>query len=196
MRYVVKKMSFSTLIFCFKVPSKCRKCRFRDPHFKNFPVEHAPGPPKMCHYKLPFLTEIPRSAPEYSSQTSVELVPPRFYPAPLWQKNLATPLLMSSTSVYSLLQRKISSQLGVLRRARNNLTVDAAKRVYKSMILPKLDYWTIFLIQSITNYRTSANTSGKSGPKRFQSFRYWSKKSAGMEITFFSQHDTSHYFCF
>ena len=28
------KMGFQTYIFCSKVPSKCRKCRFRDPNFK------------------------------------------------------------------------------------------------------------------------------------------------------------------
>ena len=28
------KMGFQTFIFCSKVPSKCRKCRFRDPNFK------------------------------------------------------------------------------------------------------------------------------------------------------------------
>ena len=39
------KMGFQTYIFCSKVPSKCRKCRFRDPNFKIFSGGHAPGPP-------------------------------------------------------------------------------------------------------------------------------------------------------
>ena len=38
-------MGFQTYIFCSKVPSKCRKCRFRDPNFKIFSGGHAPGPP-------------------------------------------------------------------------------------------------------------------------------------------------------
>ena len=35
---------------------------------------------------------------------------------------------------------KVSSRLGVLRRIRKNLTLDAANKVYKSTILPILDY--------------------------------------------------------
>ena len=31
------KMGFETYTFCSKVPSKCRKYRFRDPNFKRFP---------------------------------------------------------------------------------------------------------------------------------------------------------------
>ena len=42
------KMGFQTYIFCSKVPSKCRKCRFRDPNFKQFPGGHTPGPPYNC----------------------------------------------------------------------------------------------------------------------------------------------------
>ena len=41
-------MGFQTYIFCSNVPSKCRKCRFRDPKFKKYPGEHAPGPPYNC----------------------------------------------------------------------------------------------------------------------------------------------------
>ena len=33
---LLNKLSFRTLIFCSKVPSKCRICRFRDPYFKHF----------------------------------------------------------------------------------------------------------------------------------------------------------------
>ena len=37
------KMGFQTyILFCSKVPSECRKCRFRDQNFKIFPWEHAP----------------------------------------------------------------------------------------------------------------------------------------------------------
>ena len=32
------KMAFQTYIFCSKVPSKCRKFRFRDPNFKKFQI--------------------------------------------------------------------------------------------------------------------------------------------------------------
>ena len=56
-----KKMSFSTLIFCSKVPSKCRKCRF------------APGPPtppkkenlsfQNCDIIFDWHRKIHRSAP-------------------------------------------------------------------------------------------------------------------------------------
>ena len=35
---------------------------------------------------------------------------------------------------------KVSSRLGALRRIRKNLTLDAANKVYKSTILPILDY--------------------------------------------------------
>ena len=47
-------MWLKTLILCSKVPSKCRKCHFRDPKFKKFSGEHAPGPPYNCRqYGLP-----------------------------------------------------------------------------------------------------------------------------------------------
>ena len=32
-------------IFYSKCPPKCRKCHFRDPYFKHFPGDNAPGPP-------------------------------------------------------------------------------------------------------------------------------------------------------
>ena len=35
------KMGFQTYIFCSSVPSKCRKCRFKDPKFENFVVTMA-----------------------------------------------------------------------------------------------------------------------------------------------------------
>ena len=35
---------------------------------------------------------------------------------------------------------KVSLRLGALRRIRKNLTLDAANKVYKSTILPILDY--------------------------------------------------------
>ena len=38
------------------------------------------------------------------------------------------------------LVHKVSSQLGLLSKVRNSLTVHAPERVYTSMILPKLDY--------------------------------------------------------
>ena len=48
------KIGFQTYIFCSKVPSKCRKCRFRDPNFKKVPGGHDPGPLQLCrHYGLP-----------------------------------------------------------------------------------------------------------------------------------------------
>ena len=47
-RDTLLEMGFQTYIFCSKVPSKCRKCRFRDPNFKKFPGGHAPGPPYNC----------------------------------------------------------------------------------------------------------------------------------------------------
>jgi hypothetical protein len=40
----------------------------------------------------------------------------------------------------SSLFNKVSSQLSLLSRIRNNLTIKAAERVFKSMVLPKLDY--------------------------------------------------------
>ena len=43
-------MGFQTYILlktCSKVPSKCRKCRFRDPNFKTFPGGHSPGAPRI-----------------------------------------------------------------------------------------------------------------------------------------------------
>ena len=42
-RDTLLKMGFQTYIFGSNVPSKCRKCRFRDPKFKKFPGGHAPG---------------------------------------------------------------------------------------------------------------------------------------------------------
>ena len=45
-RDTLLKVGFQTYIFCSKVPSKCMKCSFRDPNFKNFPVgRHVPGTP-------------------------------------------------------------------------------------------------------------------------------------------------------
>ena len=35
---------------------------------------------------------------------------------------------------------KISKRIGVLGRIRNNLTVDAANKVYQSLVLPVMDY--------------------------------------------------------
>ena len=47
-------MGFQTYIFCSKVPSKCRKCRFRNPNFKKFPRGIPPAPLQLCrHYGLP-----------------------------------------------------------------------------------------------------------------------------------------------
>ena len=52
------KMGFQTYIFCSNVPSKCRKCRFRDPKFKIFPGGMPRTPLQLCrHYGLP-LTKI------------------------------------------------------------------------------------------------------------------------------------------
>ena len=53
------KMGFQTYIFCSKVPSKCRKCRFRDPNFKKIMAGECPRTPlQLCpHYGLP-LTKI------------------------------------------------------------------------------------------------------------------------------------------
>ena len=46
------KMGFQTYIFCLKVPSKCRKCCFKDPNFKKF--HGPPDPLQLCrHYRLP-----------------------------------------------------------------------------------------------------------------------------------------------
>ena len=42
-RYTVKT-GISNL---YILPSKCRKCRFRDPNFKIFLGGHAPGPPTI-----------------------------------------------------------------------------------------------------------------------------------------------------
>ena len=44
---------------------------------------------------------------------------------------------------------KVSSQLGLLSGIRNNLTVEAAEKVYKAMILPKLDYSFIVILYRI-----------------------------------------------
>ena len=41
-------MGFQTYIFCSKVPSKCRKCRFRDPKFQKISGGHAPVPRQNC----------------------------------------------------------------------------------------------------------------------------------------------------
>ena len=38
------------------------------------------------------------------------------------------------------LVNKVSRQLGLLSRVRNSLTVNTAERIFKAMILPKLDY--------------------------------------------------------
>ena len=43
------KMGFQTYIFCSKEPSKCRKCRFRDPNFKKTRGDGAcPRTPYNC----------------------------------------------------------------------------------------------------------------------------------------------------
>ena len=48
------KMGFQTYVFYSKVPSKCRKCRFRDPNFKTFSGGACPRTPlQLCrHYGL------------------------------------------------------------------------------------------------------------------------------------------------
>ena len=52
------KMGFQTNIFCSKVPSKCRKCRYRDPNFKKVSGDMLPDPLQLCrYYGLP-LTKI------------------------------------------------------------------------------------------------------------------------------------------
>ena len=38
---------------------------------------------------------------------------------------------------------KISKRIGVLGRIRHNLTVDAAKKVYQSLVLPVMDYCNV-----------------------------------------------------
>ena len=38
---------------------------------------------------------------------------------------------------------KSSKRIGVLRRIRNNLTVDAANKVYQSLVLPVMDYYDV-----------------------------------------------------
>ena len=40
-------------------------------------------------------------------------------------------------------KKNTSAKLGVLRRMRNFLTISAAERIYKTMILPTLDYCDI-----------------------------------------------------
>ena len=57
-------MLFKTFIFCSKVPSKCGKCRFRDPKFKIFPGGHAPGAPYLpiemcCHFTVRVYEPLP-----------------------------------------------------------------------------------------------------------------------------------------
>ena len=49
------KKGFQSYIFCSNVPSKCRKCRLRDPKFKQFPGGECPRIPlQLCrHYGLP-----------------------------------------------------------------------------------------------------------------------------------------------
>ena len=78
------KMGFQTYIFCSKVPSICRKCRFRDPNFK-----------------MGFQTYIPQNAGNAVSETQISnnlwgggkpLQLCRHYGLPL-TKILATPLV-------------------------------------------------------------------------------------------------------
>lgn len=44
----------------------------------------------------------------------------------------------------SKLISKVTCQLGILRRIRQSLTTDVADKVYRSMILPKIDYCNIW----------------------------------------------------
>ena len=45
-------MWLKTLIFCSKVPSRCRKCHLRDSNFKYFPRRHVPWPLWRCVVNL------------------------------------------------------------------------------------------------------------------------------------------------
>ena len=62
------------------------------------------------------------------------------------------------------LNNKISSQLGLLSRVRNNLTVYAAERVFTTMILPKLDYCNFVWNNLASRYKTLQNDF-KCGPQ-------------------------------
>ena len=50
-RDTLLKMGLQTYIFCSKVSSKCKKCRFRDPNFKQIPGGMPRTPLQLCrHY--------------------------------------------------------------------------------------------------------------------------------------------------
>ena len=49
---------------------------------------------------------------------------------------------------------KSSKRIGVLRRIRNNLTVDAANKVYQSLVLPVMDYYDVAWSSIGKIYRT------------------------------------------
>ena len=51
-------MGFQTYIFCSKVPSKCRKCCYRDQNFKKFRGSMPPDPPTIVSSLWPPLTKI------------------------------------------------------------------------------------------------------------------------------------------
>ena len=55
------KMGSQTYIFSSNVRSKCRECRLRDPKFKTFLGEHAPGPP------LPYNCVVTMASPSLNS---------------------------------------------------------------------------------------------------------------------------------
>ena len=52
------------------------------------------------------------------------------------------------------LSNKISSQLGLLSRVRNNLSVYAAEGVFTTVILPKLDYCNFVWNNLASRYKT------------------------------------------
>ena len=57
-RDTLLKIGFQTYIFCSKVPSKCRKCCYRDQNFKKFRGSMPPDPPTIVSSLWPPLTKI------------------------------------------------------------------------------------------------------------------------------------------
>ena len=78
-RDALLKTGFQNL-FCSKVPSKYRKCRFRDPNLKIFSGRHAPGSPRIVpalwpppslkswlrHCSMPYLFNLQRYSQHFS----------------------------------------------------------------------------------------------------------------------------------
>ena len=107
-RYTLK-IGFQTYIFCLKVHSKCRKCRFRDPKFQNgisklYILLKSALKMQEMPFQRPKFQKISGGA--WSPRTPLKLC--RHYGLPL-TKILATPLVKRGSIIQTfILQRAVT----------------------------------------------------------------------------------------